>query len=395
MNLKIKNSDKNKVNYEVSFEKNEVENVYKRILNYFSNRIKIPGFRPGKAPLNLVKNFIEEETLMDELKKRLRDMAIEKIFSENKNLFPSIDVNFTDFNLDSPFFSLTTYIIPDVKDIEVESITEELKDVKDEEIEKRIELLKEEMKEYIPKDGSIEKGDYVVLKYKFLDIGEEEKEISIIVGENKNLLENFVLNMKIGENKEIEIENKKLMIQIIEIKKPKYPEIDENFFKEFEVSNIDELREKVKKTIIKERFNDDFIESIINRKFLEINDFYVPKTYIEDETTHRIENLKEELIKSGITLEDFLKIRNKSFEELRKDFDKSSSDQIKLDIILSLLSKDIEVNDEDLKNYFPDNYQYIIQDNEQKERAISYIKKLKFIKNKIDEIKKLGGADGI
>ncbi len=395
MNLKIKNSDKNKVNYEVSFEKNEVENVYKGILNYFSNRIKIPGFRPGKAPLNLVKNFIEEETLMDELKKRLRDMAIEKIFSENKNLFPSIDVNFTDFNLDSPFFSLTTYIIPDVKDIEVESITEELKDVKDEEIEKRIELLKEEMKEYIPKDGSIEKGDYVVLKYKFLDIGEEEKEISIIVGENKNLLENFVLNMKIGENKEIEIENKKLMIQIIEIKKPKYPEIDENFFKEFEVSNIDELKEKVKKTIIKERFNDDFIESIINRKFLEINDFYVPKTYIEDETTHRIEHLKEELIKSGITLEDFLKIRNKSFEELRKDFDKSSSDQIKLDIILSLLSKDIEVNDEDLKNYFPDNYQYIIQDNEQKERAISYIKKLKFIKNKIDEIKKLGGADGI
>jgi trigger factor len=395
LNLKIKNSDKNKVNYEVSFEKNEVENVYKGILNYFSNRIKIPGFRPGKAPLNLVKNFIEEETLMDELKKRLRDMAIEKIFSENKNLFPSIDVNFTDFNLDSPFFSLTTYIIPDVKDIEVESITEELKDVKDEEIEKRIELLKEEMKEYIPKDGSIEKGDYVVLKYKFLDIGEEEKEISIIVGENKNLLENFVLNMKIGENKEIEIENKKLMIQIIEIKKPKYPEIDENFFKEFEVSNIDELKEKVKKTIIKERFNDDFIESIINRKFLEINDFYVPKTYIEDETTHRIEHLKEELIKSGITLEDFLKIRNKSFEELRKDFDKSSSDQIKLDIILSLLSKDIEVNDEDLKNYFPDNYQYIIQDNEQKERAISYIKKLKFIKNKIDEIKKLGGADGI
>lgn len=395
MNLKIKNSDKNKVNYEVSFEKNEVENVYKRILNYFSNRIKIPGFRPGKAPLNLVKNFIEEETLMDELKKRLRDMAIEKIFSENKNLFPSIDVNFTDFNLDSPFFSLTTYIIPDVKDIEVESITEELKDVKDEEIEKRIELLKEEMKEYIPKDGSIEKGDYVVLKYKFLDIGEEEKEISIIVGENKNLLENFVLNMKIGENKEIEIENKKLMIQIIEIKKPKYPEIDENFFKEFEVSNIDELKEKVKKTIIKERFNDDFIESIINRKFLEINDFYVPKTYIEDETTHRIEHLKEELIKSGITLEDFLKIRNKSFEELRKDFDKSSSDQIKLDIILSLLSKDIEVNDEDLKNYFPDNYQYITQDNEQKERAINYIKKLKLIKNKIDEIKKLGGADGI
>ncbi|MBC7195466.1 MAG: hypothetical protein H5U37_07405, partial [Caldisericia bacterium] len=191
------------------------------------------------------------------------------------------------------------------------------------------------------------------------------------------------------------IENKKLSIQIVEIKTPKYPEIDENFFKDFEVSNIEELKEKFKKTIIKERFNDEFIESIINKKLIDLNDFYVPKTYIEDETYHRIEHLKEELIKSGITLDDFLKLRNKTFEDLKNEFDKSSSDQIKLDIILSLLSKDIEVSDDDIKNYFPDNYQYIIQDQEQKERVISYIKKLKFVKNLIEETKKIGGADGI
>ncbi len=395
MNLKIKSSDKNKVSYEVSFDKYELEDLQKSVLNFYLNRVKIPGFRPGKAPLNLVKNFIGEDTIVEELKRKLKDKAIEKLFNEVKNLFPSVDVNFNDFNLDSPTFSLTAYLIPEVKNIEINSICEELKDVKDEEIEKRIELLREEMKEFVPKDGEIENGDYVILKYKFLDSEEDEKEVSFVVGENKNLLENYVLNMKIGDRKEIDIENKKLSIQIVEIKTPKYPEIDENFFRDFEVSNIEELKEKVKKTIIKERFNDEFIESLINKKLIDLNDFYVPKTYIEDETYHRIEHLKEELIKSGITLEDFLKLRNKTFEDLKNEFDKSSIDQIKLDIILSILSKDIEVSEDDIKNNFPDNYQYIIQDQEQKERVISYIKKLKFVKNLIEEIKITGGADGI
>lgn len=395
MNLIIKSSDKNKVNYEVSFEKEEIEKEYKEILNYYVNRVKIPGFRPGKAPPNLVKNIIGEDTIFDEIKKRIRDKTIEKIFNEVKNLFPSVDVNFSDFKIDSPVFYLTTYLIPDVKSINLNEIVNELKDVTEEEIEERINLIKEEMKEFIPKEGIIEKGDYVILKYKFLDNTTEEKETSFIVGEGKNLFEGYVFGMKIGDKNEIEIQGKKLEIEIIEVKKPKYPELDEKFFKDFEVSNLNEFKEKVKNTIIKERFNDEFLESYINKKLLETNDFYVPKTYIDDETNHRIEHLKEELLKSGITLEDFLNARNESFENLKENFDKSSQDQIKLDVILSLLSRDIQISDDDIKNYFPDNYQYIIQDNEQKERVESYIKKLKFIKSLIEEIKKIGGADGI
>ncbi|MDI6861587.1 MAG: trigger factor [Caldisericia bacterium] len=394
MNLSIKNSEKNKVLYEISFDKEEIQNEYKEVLNYYAKRVKVPGFRPGKAPLNLIKNIIGTETIFDEIKKRLRDKTIEKVFNDVKNLFPSVDVDFSNFNFDNPIFYLTTYLIPNVNNIDLNEIVRELRQVTDEEIENRITLIKEEAKEFIPKEGAIEKGDYVILKYKFVE-NEEEKEISLIVGENKNLLEEYVYGMNVGDKKDIEIQGKKIIIEIIEVKKPKYPELDENFFNDFEVSNLDEFKEKVKNTIIKERFNEEFIESFINKKLIEINDFYVPKTYIDDETTHRIEHLKEELLKSGISLEEFLKARNETIEDLRKNFDKSSQEQIKLDIILSLLSKDIEVSDDDIKFYFPDNYQYIIQDNEQKERVESYIKKLKFIKNLIEEIKKSGGADGI
>lgn len=394
MNLTIKNTEKNKVFYEVSFDKEEIENEYKNILNYYANRVRVPGFRPGKAPLNLIKNIIGEETILDEIKKRLRDKTVEKVFNDVKNLFPSVDVNFSDFNLNNPTFYLTTYLIPNVNNIDLNEVVNELKQVTDEEIENRIKLIKEEMKEFVPKDGKIEKGDYVILKYKFLE-DKEEKELSFIVGENKNLLEDYVYGMNVGDKKEIEIEGKKITIEIIEVKNPKYPEINENFFKDFEVSNLEEFKEKVKNTIIKERFNEDFLESFINKKLLEKNDFYVPKTYIDDETNHRIEHLKEELLKSGISLEDFLKARNETIDDLRKNFDKSSQDQIKLDIIISLLSKDIEASEDDIKSYFPDNYQYIIQDSEQKERVQIYIKKLKYIKNLIEEVKKIGGADGI
>ncbi|MCX8095214.1 MAG: trigger factor [Caldisericia bacterium] len=394
MNITIKNSEKNKVNYEVSFEREEIENEYRNILNYYSNKVKIPGFRPGKAPHNLIKNIIGEDIILDEIKKRLRDKALEKIFNDIKNLFPSVDINFSDFKIENPVFFLTTYLIPDIKTINLKEIIDELKNVTEEEIEKRINIIKEEMKEFIPKEGLIEKGDYVILKYKFQDTN-EDKEISFIVGEHKNLIEDYIYGMRIGDKKEIDIQGSKMIIEIIEIKTPKYPELDEKFFKDFEVSNFEEFKEKVKNNIIRERFNDEFLESFINNKLIELNDFYVPKTYIDDETNHKIEHFKEDLLKSGLTLEEFLKARNETLEDLKSSFDKSSENQIKLDIILSLLSKDLNVSDEDIKNYFPDNYQYIIQDNEQKERVESYIKKVKLIKNLIDEIKKIGGADGI
>ena len=395
MNISIKNVDKNKLEFEVLYDLEEYNKTYNKVLDKFRNRVKIPGFRPGKAPDNIVKNAIGEDVIFDELKKEIRDLSIEKIFKENKELFPSIESNFSDFSKENLKFFITTYKIPEVKTVDLTEIINEIKIIKDDDIEKKINQIKEEMKEFVPKEeGTIEKGDYVILKYRF-NKQDDFKEVAVIVGENRNLLEEYIVGMSRGERKEINVNNNNVEIEISEIKSPKYPEIDDKFIKDFGVNSIDEFRLKVKDTILKERFQDDYLEKIIQEKLIEINDFYIPRSYVRDETYHKIENLKEELLKSGYTLEDFLKERGESLEDLEKNLDINSIKEIKYDIILDVLSKDIEVSEEDIKNQYPDNYQYIINNEEQKNRVIYYLKKIKYLRKIIEELKKIGGADGI
>ncbi|MBP7139474.1 MAG: hypothetical protein KBA47_00890 [Caldisericia bacterium] len=395
MNISIKSEDKNKLEFEISYDLEEYDKTYNKILNKFRNKVKIPGFRPGKAPDNMIKNAVGEDAIIEELKKEIRDSSIEKIFNENKELFPSIESNFSEFSKENLKFYLTTYKIPEVKSVDLNEIINNIKDIKEEDIDKKIKQIQEEMKEFVPKEkGVIENGDYVIFKYRF-NKEDDFKEIAVIIGEKKNILEDHLIGLSKGERKEININNNFVEIEISEIKSPKYPEINEGFIKDFGANSIDEFKLKVKDIILKERFQDDYLERMIQEKLIKINDFYIPKSYIKDETYHKIEHLKEELLKSGYTIEDFLKERGETLEELEKNFDINSMVEIKYDIILDILSKDIEVSDDDIKNQYPDNYDFIINNEEQKNRVIYYLKKVKYLGNIIEELKKIGGADGI
>lgn len=395
MNISIKSEDKNKLEFEISYDLEEYDKTYNKILNKFRNKVKIPGFRPGKAPDNMVKNAVGEDAIFEELKKEIRDSSIEKIFKENKEFFPSIESNFSEFSKENLKFYLTTYKIPEVKSVDLNEIINNIKDIKEEDIDKKIKQIQEEMKEFVPKEkGVIENGDYVIFKYRF-NKEDDFKEIAVIIGEKKNILEDHLIGLSKGERKEININNNFVEIEISEIKSPKYPEINEGFIKDFGANSIDEFKLKVKDIILKERFQDDYLERMIQEKLIKINDFYIPKSYIKDETYHKIEHLKEELLKSGYTIEDFLKERGETLEELEKNFDINSMVEIKYDIILDILSKDIEVSDDDIKNQYPDNYDFIINNEEQKNRVIYYLKKVKYLGNIIEELKKIGGADGI
>ena len=395
MNISIKSEDKNKLEFEVLYDLDEYNNIYNKILNKFRNRVKIPGFRPGKAPDNMVKNAVGEDAIFEELKKEIRDLSIENIFKENKELFPSIETNFSEFSKENLKFYITTYKIPEVKSVDLNEIINDIKDIKEEDIDKKIKQLQEEMKEFVPKEqGVVEDGDYVIFKYRF-NKEEDFKEIAVIVGEKRNILEDYLIGLSKGERKEISINSNNIEIEISEIKNPKYPEINEEFIKDFGANNMDEFKSKVKDIILKERFQDEYLERMIQEKLIKINDFYIPETYIKDETYHKIEHLKEELLKSGYTLEEFLNERGETLEDLEKNFDVNSTVEIAYDIILDILSKDIEVTDDDIKNQYPDNYEFIINNEEQKSRVIYYLKKVKYLRNIIEELKKIGGADGI
>ena len=380
--------EENKIEFEVSVENEEFENLYNKTLGKLARSIKVPGFRPGKAPISLIKGLIDEERVIDEIREDISKKAIQEILKKENKVFPTLDTSIKDFSRDNPKFTITIYKIPEVKDPEIEKVIEKIKDVSSEEIDKKIEELREEFKEYIPKkDGEVDEGDYVVLSYGLE--GEEKRETtSLVVGEGRNIFEGHVVGMKSGEEKTVKINEAKFKIKILEIKYPKLPELNEEFFKDFDAKDLESFKNKVRQLIIKERLSEDKIENFIADEILEENNFFIPKRYIEEEAERKFEELKKELLRSGIKLSDFLKVRGQTEEEIRETLRKSAESEIKYNLILDLLSDNEEVSDEEVKEYYGDKWQEVFGDEEKIENAKIYLKKRKYLNRLIEEIRR-------
>jgi len=380
--------EENRIEFEVSIENKEFENLYNKALGKLARGIKVPGFRPGKAPITLIKGLIEEERVLDEIKEDISRKAIQEILKDEKKVFPTLETSLKDFSKDNPKFTITIYKIPEVKGPDIEKIIEKIKDVSSEEIDKKIEELREEFKEYIPKkDGEVDEGDYVVLSY---GLEEEEKRetSSLVVGEGRNIFEGHVVGMKVEEKKTVKINEAKFKIKILEIKYPKLPELNEDFFKDFNAKDLDSFKDKVRELIIKERLSEDRIENFIADEILKENNFFIPKEYIEEEAERKFEELKRELLRSGIKLSDFLKIRGQTEEEVKENLRKSAESEIKYNLILDFLSEKETVSDEEVKEYYGDKWQEVFDDEEKKVNAKIYLKKRKYLNRLIEEIRK-------
>jgi len=380
--------EENKIEFEVSIENEEFENLYNKALGKLARGIKVPGFRPGKAPISLIRGLIDEERVLDEIKEDVSKKAIQEILKDEKKVFPTLETSIKDLSRDNPKFTITIYKIPEVKSPEIEKVIEKIKDVSSEEIDKKIEELREEFKEYIPKkDGEVDEGDYVVLSY---GLEEEEKRetSSLVVGEGRNIFEGHVVGMKVGEEKTVKINEAKFKIKVLEIKYPKLPELNEDFFKDFDAKDIDSFKNKVRELIIKERLSEDKIENFIADEILKENNFFIPKEYIEEEAERKFEELKRELLRSGIKLSDFLKIRGQTEEDVKVSLRKSAESEIKYNLILDFLSEKETVSDEEVKEYYGDKWQEAFNDEKKKENAKIYLKKRKYLNRLIEEIRK-------
>jgi len=155
----------------------------------------------------MVKNAVGEDAIFEELKKEIRDSSIEKIFNENKELFPSIESNFSEFSKENLKFYLTTYKIPEVKSVDLNEIINDIKDIKEEDIEKKIKQIQEEMKEFVPKEKGV--IEMVIMLFLNIDLIKKMilKKLQLSLGRRKIYSKINLVGLSKGERKEININN--------------------------------------------------------------------------------------------------------------------------------------------------------------------------------------------
>ncbi len=331
----------------------------KRITDALRNigrSVKIPGFRPGRAPLSLLDKRFGREVETDVLEKIIPEYYMKAIKEENVTpVSPPVFENY-DFKRREPLkMTFTVEIRPEIKDIKYEGIevTDEDIEVTDEDIEETIERLKIEKSTYEQVEGQIQDDDLVMVDYEVVEEGKKVENQFIKVGSEvlPEAISDALKGKKKGDDFEVTTEfpddfanknfaGKTLTLKgtIKEVKRLKIATVDDEFAKDLGYENTDKLREAIKESI--EKAKKEILENkqkgeIID-KLLQMHEIEVPEGLFQEELNMLINGEKQ---KDPGADEEKLK------EELKEKAERNVRINLLLDTIADMEGIDV-TNDE-------------------------------------------------
>lgn len=335
-NLKVLGSCKREV--ELDIDASEVKEEFDKILAQYSSTVKIPGFRPGKAPKDIIKR-----RFYPEIKESLINSFVPKALSSELkalNLKPigMPVVNDLRFEEGQPLhFKARFEILPDLKLPEYKKIKVKKRNVSvtDQEVKQSVEELRSRAAEYIPAERrGVRSDDLVTVEIKGRDLKTKKMlavdKGAIFVGhpDNEEVLNKNLIGMNPGEEREFVIDydvnnkNKRLAGKKIEyhlkvnsVKEKKLPELNDEFAKDLgEFKDLNDLKDKIKKELMssKEKTVEKEIVDDIIRKISEKVETELPETLVEQEQMTILERTLSSTPRREYKDEDFEKLKAES-----------------------------------------------------------------------------------
>lgn len=352
----------------------EKERVLKEFDSCYKSLIpsaKIPGFRPGKAPLNIVKMHYAGEAREQVMKNLLNDSYRDAILEKSIEPlgYPEIgDVEFTDEKLS---YEATVEVRPKIKLTKYKGLSAKKQEVKVEkkEVEESLKRVQESQAKFVAVEKRAAKmGDYVIADYVCTVEGKEIdkrkgdmfelKEEEFLKGMSKQLV-----GVKGGEDKEVRVKFQKdfaqkdlagkeavFQMQIKEIKEKNLPEINDDLAKEAgEFDSLKDLRAKIEEDIKKrkEQQADHAFEEALIDELLKKNSIDLPQRLVSQRVEYLSDQSRARFLQTGADESAFEAEKEKMLPELKKEAEK----QVHLAFLLDEISEkeNIAVNEEDMQ----------------------------------------------
>ena len=380
MNCKVEKTEKaNEIKLEITVEAEKFENAMKRV--YFQNAkyFNIPGFRKGKAPMNIVEKYYGAQIFYEDAFNDVATEAYDEVLKENKIEAvsrPEVDIIQMEKGKDL-IFTAVVQTKPEVelgkyKGIEIPKI--EYK-VEKKDIEHELGHMQEHNSRLITVDDRpLDNGDTATIDFEgfvdgvaFDDGKAEGHELEIGSGAFIPGFEEQLVGMKIDEEKEIKVTFPKeyfskdlagkeamFKVKLHEIKKKELPELDDEFAKDVsEFDTLAELKKSIKERLEKnnEQRTKYETEEVAIKAVCEKVKIDIPSGMIELEIDNMLKDFEQRLAYQGLNLEQYLKMIGKTEEETRKEYEPQAIEAIKSRLVLEAVIKaeKIEASEEEVK----------------------------------------------
>jgi len=351
----------------------EVSQAIERVAKDFAKVARVPGFRPGKAPVSLIRRrFAEDikgEVLQDLVPKRVGAAVSEQKLTPVSQ--PQVEK--LDFTEGQPLkFTAVFEVLPEFALSNYQGLPIEMPvmDITDADVTKTIEEMRERAAALAPVEGrSIENGDYVQLKLMGSPEGGgdplQADSVTCHVGAEETM-EPFNENLRganVGDHKNFDVvypadyPDAKLAgktyhygVEVLSIKTKKLPELNDEFAKDVSESNtLDELRKKVSEGLEhqrdhrqKELQREKIIEALVKQ-----HDFPVPESLVEHQMDVRLERVVRSLAAQGVDP----RAVNVDWVSLRKRQQERATDDVKAELIIDRIAtaENIDVTEDDVQ----------------------------------------------
>lgn len=340
--------------------------------------MKIPGFRPGKAPADIALQRIDPRHLLEAASDTAVRQTLYSLVAEQKwETVGSPEVNIkkmargSDFEYEAIFSLMPEIKLGGWKDIKVFQKSAE---VKDEEVEKIIQDLREQRADFIPIDRGIAKGDQVEMEYEmYMDnLRTEEgkqKTDKMIIGRGLFLpeVEENLMGLKTGDEKSFKIvykpdyAQKRFAGKAVEFRvaikgayEAKLPEMTDEWVKSVgNFKNIAELREAIKKNLLSEKEAKEEERAELEALDLILNTAAfgdIPEVLINSETENMLTELKQSIEHQKLSFAKYLEMIKKTEDDLRKEFFAKAEKRIKTSLVIREIAKqeDLKLNDQEI-----------------------------------------------
>lgn len=398
--------DPTHIKLDITINKSDWHKAADRIYKAFAAEVKIPGFRPGRAPRKVIDQYIGAKEVFDSIKEEavnstilvaIRKHELQPITRPDFDLSQLEDLHSIPADDEITYYA-TVEIWPDVPDFNYKGLKVHVKkrEIKEEDIEKAITGIRLRTAEKNEVDDrSVENGDWVTFQFRGVVEQDPEAEAksgddadetdgdekadgpfvmedtyAIHVGQDTSIpgISESIIGMKKEEKKDFEIilpddfpredmRGRRMQSNAVikRIEEMKMPEFTDEYIKEkVGLENLDELKDNIRQSM--EKSHDDLKRKEANEALEEFFSNTValqpPEAFIESRKEVILENMRSYYSRMDQNLDEILRDKEKA-EDIRKRIDEEANSQIRLEMVYDEIARNekIEIEIDEVKNY--------------------------------------------
>lgn len=374
MQITKKDLEKNQVELTIEVSEEEIKPHLEKAAQKISAKQKLPGFRPGKAPLEMIKNKFGEMTLLQEaLDFIISDSFYKAITREKLETVGQPQINIEKMAPNNPIvYKAIVSLLPKVAlgDWQKSEIKRKEAKASQEDIDKTLEQIssmnvKENLINRAAKKGDKVEVDFEVLIDKVIIEGGKNHKYPVIIGENRMIpgFEEKLIGLKAKDKKEFELKfpdnyfAKHLAgklatfkVEVIGVYERELPKLDDGFAKTIGFESLNKLKEQLEQNITQDkeakenqRVEGEAIAAIVKASTIED----IPDNLIDSEVHKMSHELEHSIMQQGMDMAGYLKSINKTQEDLKKDFRPQALERIKAALVLRQLAQEEKLSIDD------------------------------------------------